>query len=94
MKVIIIYEENNGIIGVASTRKAAANFIVKEGWFKAHDKVWVRLEHRFRRAHELMDKPCELVTHEELVDFIIEAKKSIKYDFTFSFNEEEVLEEE
>lgn len=54
MKVIIINEENHGFIGVATTPKAAMQFLVNRGWldlgtefYDEETEAWYELRHIF-----------------------------------------------
>ena len=39
MEVIIIREECHGVIGVATTDKAAKQWLIREGWVNKHNEV-------------------------------------------------------
>lgn len=94
-KVIAIYEENHGMIKVASSRKAAVMFLVKDNWFCAYDDIWVCSECKHRPAYQLMGKTnAGEVTERELASFLLYAMDSEEYDTCFIFREVDVWEEE
>jgi hypothetical protein len=54
MRVITIHEENHGFIGVATTPKAAMQFLVNRGWldlgtefYDEETETWYELRHIF-----------------------------------------------
>ena len=94
-KVITIYEENHGMIGVATSRKTAAMFLIKDNWFCAYDDIWVCAERKHYPAYQLMGKASvEEVTERELASFLLHAMNSEEYDTCFIFREVDVWEEE
>ena len=51
MKVVVIYEENHGFIGLAKDYDAAIDFLMEEGWLDGSTEIrsndednWVRLD--------------------------------------------------
>lgn len=94
MKVIAIYEENHGMIGIATSKKAACQFLVKDNWFCAYDEVWVPSLRKGIDAYELIGKPIEEITNEELAEFLLETMEHEDRETCFMFREEEVWEEE
>lgn len=94
MKVIAIYEDNHGMIGIASTKRAAARFIVHNNWFGAYDEVWVCALQEGVPANFIMRKQPDEITADDLVDFLLEVFESNEYDIGFNFREEEIWEEE
>lgn len=40
MKAILISEDNHGIIGVATTEKAAKKWLIDNGWITGSNKIW------------------------------------------------------
>lgn len=94
MKVIAIYEENHGMIGIATSKKAACQFLVKNNWFSAHDEIWVPSLYKGIDAYEIIGKPIEEITNEELVEFLLESIEHEDRITCFLFYEREVQEEE
>lgn len=86
MKVIAIHEENHGLIGVATTERAVWRFIVETDWMSAYDDVWVLGEWVNKPIDELIGKPAEEISDNELIDWLIE-NAGTKYETCFSFEE-------
>ena len=94
-KVIAIYKDDIGMISVASTRKAAALFLVKDNWFSAYDDVWVWSEREHYPAYRIMGKAGgKDVTERELANFLFHVMESEDYDIGFTFKEVDVWEKE
>ena len=94
MKVIAIYEENHGMIGVATSKRAAARFIVHNNWFGCYDEVWVCSLQEGVPANFIMRKKPNEITADDLVDFLLEVFESNDLDIGFTFREVNVWEEE
>ena len=94
MKVIAIYEENHGMIGIATSKKAACQFLVKDNWFCVYDEIWVPSLRQGIEAYNLIDKPIEEITNEDLAELLLEAMEHEDRDTCFLFREENVWEEE
>ena len=68
MKVIRIDEENHGFIGVASSMKAAWQFIVNKGWLGFWDSVyvfdeWVGIDELFDTVIDVYERRNKSVRH-------------------------------
>lgn len=92
--VIAIYEENHGMIEVAASKKAACQFLVRDNWFCACDEVWVPSLRQSITAYELIGKPVEDITNEELAEFLLKTIEHEDRETCFLFCEEEIQEEE
>lgn len=94
MKVIAINEENHGFIGVATTPKAAMQYLVNRGWldlgtefYDEETEVWYRLEDIFK----LMEIEPTL---DNIVDWGVSKFDDWRFwDGLFYFSEIEVHEE-
>lgn len=94
MKVITIHEENHGFIGVATTPKAAMQFLVNRGWlelgsefYDEETEAWYELRHIF----ESMDIEPTL---ENIVDWGVSKFDDWRlWDGLFYFGETELYEE-
>ena len=92
MKVIRIDEENHGFIGVASSMKAAWQFIVNKGWLGFWDSVYVFDE--WVGIDELFDQNGWDKTNENLVEWAMNRKGDDVWDGLFYFSECDVYEED
>lgn len=90
MQVIVIYEENHGVIGVAENARAACRFLVKENWFGAGDDVWEYMTYSNVPVWILMGKQRDEITDEELENFLFNILESDEYDTCFNFRTMEV----
>ena len=95
MKIITIHEENHGAIGVATTMKAAFQFLIDYGWltfgYELYDKAtgaWYTVRDVF------MSKGLE-ETIENLLAWALEHENDWEiWDGAFYFHEETLYEEE
>ena len=94
MKVITIHEENHGFIGVATTPKAAMQFLVNRGWlelgtefYDEETEAWYELRHIFE---SMGIEP----TLENIVDWGVSKFDDWRlWDGLFYFGETELYEE-
>ena len=94
MKVITINEENHGFIGVATTPKAAMQFLVNRGWlelgtefYDEETEAWYELRHIFE---SMGIEP----TLENIVDWGVSKFDDWRlWDGLFYFGEAELHEE-
>ena len=89
MKVIIINEENHGMIGVATSKKAAFQFLINRGWLSFSDDYylfdqWVTIE-------QIFDDNSWEKTEESLLEWAM--MPTLNWDGMFYFDEKEVYEE-
>ena len=95
MKIIIITEENHGNIGVATTMKAAFQFLIDHGWlttaFDLYDEatgVWYSLGDVFR------SKDIE-PTRQNILAWAMEYADDCRmWEGAFYFHEDTIHEEE
>ena len=40
MEIVIISEDNHGVIGTATTDKAAKQWLIREGWVDKYSEIW------------------------------------------------------
>jgi hypothetical protein len=93
MKVITIFEENHGFIGIATTQKAAWRFILEENWFSAYDDVWDRSTLEFIPVCHVIGKDYKDITDDELIEWLLENVDE-KYATCFEFGCKEIWEVE
>ena len=91
MKVIRINEENHGFIGVATTMKAAWQFIVNKGWLGFWDVVYI--SDNWVGIDELFDQNGWEKNNENLIEWAINRGEE-EWDGLFYFSECEVYEED
>ena len=91
MKVIIINEENHGFIGVASSMKAAWQFLVNRGWLGFWDDVYIFDD--YVSIGELFDQNGWNKTDENLVEWAMSRGEGA-WDGLFYFSERNVYEED
>ena len=95
MKIIMIHEENHGVIGTATTKKAAFQFLINRGWlnfgYDLYDKStgdWETLGNLFEREGIEPNK-------KNLLDWAMKYADDWKmWDGSFYFHEEEISDEE
>ncbi len=93
MKVITISEENHGLIGLATSLKAAWRFIFENVWFSAYEEVWDAQTGEFIPVAEAVGKKAEDITDDELIDWLLDSNNA-RYDTCFTFNTKEIWEVE
>ena len=93
MKVTIIHEENHGFIGVATTRRAAWRWILESDWFSAWDEIWDCEQGEFVRICNVIGKPDEEISDDELIDWLID-NIGPKYQTCFTFTVKNVFDVE
>lgn len=90
MKVITIHEENHGFIGVATSMKAAWQFIVNKGWLGFWDDVYVF--DSWVGISEIFDQNGWHKTNENLVEWAMNRGED-DWDGLFYFGAAELYEE-
>ena len=90
MKVITIHEENHGFIGVASSMKAAWQFIVNKGWLGFWDNAYIF--DNWVGINELFDQNGWNKTNENLIEWAMNRGEEA-WDGLFYFGETELYEE-
>jgi hypothetical protein len=93
MKVITIFEENHGFIGLAKTKRAAWRFVIESNWFSAYDDVWDRSTLKFIPVCDIIGKPNTDISDDELIDWLLENVDE-KYATCFEFGYKEIWEGE
>lgn len=91
MKVITIHEENHGFLGVATTPKAAIQFLVNRGWlelgtefYDEETEAWYELRHIFE---SMGIEP----THDNIIDWGVSKFEDWRlWDGLFYFGETEL----
>jgi hypothetical protein len=53
MEIIVIREENHGFIGVATTDKAAKQWLIREGWIDQHSDIYNHDTSKWESLEEL-----------------------------------------
>lgn len=90
MKVTIIYEENHGIIGVATSMKAAFQFLINGGWLSFSDNYY--LFDQWTAIGKIFDDNGWEKTKESLLEWAM--MPTINWDGMFYFSEKDVYEED
>ena len=87
MKVIVIREENHGLIGVAKNMKSAFRFLVEKGWI---DELWDKDTEKYVDPYVLLKK----YNIDNLLDLltILYIEDDNIFDEMFYFSETEVFE--
>lgn len=93
MKVITIREENHGLIGLATSFKAAWRFILENDWFSAYDELWDTYSGEYVHAFEVIGKNAEDITDDELIDWLLK-EDGARYSTGFTFGTKEIWEVE
>lgn len=62
MKVYIIHEDNNGVIGVADSYESAVQFLVDKEWMTGNFEIWDSEKDYSRPLYTLEIKPEEVKT--------------------------------
>ena len=89
MKVITISEENHGLIGLATSFKAAWRFILENDWFSAHDELWDTYSGEYVCVSDVIGKNAEDITDDELIDWLLK-EAGARYDTCFTFSTKEI----
>lgn len=87
MKVIKIEEENHGFIGVATSKKAAWQFIVTHGWLGFWDQVYIF--DSWVTIYDLFEENDWKKTEEELIYWALHRNEEL-WDGMFYFSEIEL----
>ena len=53
MEIVIIHEENHGFIGVATTNKAAKQWLIREGWVNQYSDIYNHDTSKWENLEEL-----------------------------------------
>lgn len=95
MKIITIHEENHGEIGVATTMKAAFQFLIKSNWLTFGYELYDKFTESWYTVRDVfMSKGLE-ETRENLLAWALEHKNDWEiWDGAFYFHEEILHEEE
>ena len=86
MEIVIIHEENHGFIGVATTNKAAKQWLIREGWVNQYSDIYNHDTSKWENLEELYGENWK----ETYMNF----DTNLLNDMGFYFREEEVYEEE
>jgi hypothetical protein len=90
MKVISIWEENHGMIGIAKDMPSAFEFLVKEHWVTPNMEFYDSNEGCF--TLETVKTQLELDTYEEALAKLYECETEDYFDDYFRFDEEVIYE--
>lgn len=95
MKAIIIYEDNAGDIGVATTMKAAFQFLIEYNWLTFGHELYDEATKSWYSIRDVfMSKGLE-ETKENLLAWALEHENDWKvWDGSFYFHEDTIHEEE
>lgn len=62
MKIYIIHEDNDGVIGVADSYESAVQFLIDKEWLTEDFEIWNREKDYSRPLYALEIKPEEIKT--------------------------------
>ena len=95
MKIIVIHEENHGDIGVATTMKAAFQYLIKHGWLTFGYDLYDKTTESWYTVRDIfMSKGLE-ETKENLLAWALENEDNWEvWDGAFYFHEDALSEEE
>ena len=94
MRVITINEENHGFIGVATTPKAAIQFLVNQGWLELGSEFYDEKTEAWYEVRHILESMNIEPTLENIVEWGVSKFDDWRFwDGLFYFGETEVHEE-
>ena len=94
MKVVVINEENHGMIGIASTEKAAFQFLINRKWLTFGLEFWDEEKGQWT-IRQLFEEHGWNQTSENLLSWALARGTDwIGWDGYFYFHEDEIYEED
>ena len=95
MKVFVICEENHGDIGIATTMKAAFQFLIDTAWLDWGFEMWDKTTDSWYTVHDIFVSKGIEETRENLLAWCLENQENYDiWDGAFYFHEEYIVEEE
>ena len=91
MKVVSIYEENHGLIGIAISMKAAFQYLVRTKWLTFNTEIW--LFDSWVTIGNIFDDNGWHKTDENLVEWTTNRKEEAR-EGMFSFYADDIIEED
>ena len=79
-KIIIIYEENHGVIGVAVDLKSAIYWLIETDWINAHTNFWV--DKKWQTVEKLFGEHWREILVEQEEEF---------FEGSFYFDEKDLI---
>ena len=95
MKVITIHEENHGLIGIATTMKAALRFLIEEGRLTPAFDLYNETTGAWYTLADVFESKGIEPTKENILAWAMEyAEDAMFWDGAFYFYEDVIAEEE
>lgn len=95
MKIIIISEENHGDIGVATTKKAAFQFLIEHGWLTTKYDLYDEATGAWYTLGDVFESKGIEPTKQNILAWAMEyADDWHMWDGAFYFHEDTIHEEE
>ena len=95
MKVIAIHEENHGLIGIATTKKAAFQFLINNHWLTPAFDLYDEATGAWYTLGDVFESKGIEPTKENILAWAMEyADDAYFWDSAFYFYEEDVYEED
>ena len=95
MKIIIISEENHGEIGVATTMKAAFQFLIEHGWLTTKYDLCDEATGAWYTLGDVFESKGIEPTKQNILAWAMEYADDWRmWDGAFYFNEDTIYEEE
>ena len=95
MKIIIISEENHGDIGVATTMKAAFQFLIEEDWLTPAFDLYDEATGAWYTLADVFESKGIEPTKKNILAWAMEyAEDAMFWDGAFYFHEDTIYEEE
>ena len=95
MQVIVIHEENHGFIGVASSYKAAFQFLINKNWLTPAFDLYDEATGTWYTLADVFESKGIEPTKENILAWAMEYAEDVMFwDGAFYFCEEEVYEED
>ena len=95
MKIIIISEENHGEIGVATTMKAAFQFLIEHGWLTTKYDLYDEATGAWYTLGDVFESKDIEPTKQSILAWAMEYADDWRmWDGAFYFNEDTIYEEE
>lgn len=95
MKVIVICEENHGDIGIATTMKAAFQFLIDTAWLNWGFEMWDKTTDTWYTVRDVFASRGIEETKANLLAWCLENQDDYNiWDGAFYFHEENIVEEE
>ena len=88
-KVIVIFENNHGYLGLATNALSAARWLVGSGWISPSDDIYIYQERTCKDISEIMEEHGYIQLEDFVADFI-DGKYDTDYSLPFRFSTETI----